>query len=249
MVIQLRNKRSADKPIKLFDEIEVTYDSNRWSFLKKLRGKAEEIMKALHESELEAMVHGSVARGDVDAYSDIDIIIPYVVPSHKVESALTLKNFIIYSKKMTQATPNHAIKAHLYLDPFEKISVTFPLIPFKDLELEFYKFGGLASLKELSNNIRVAGCTKKLTFIEPTLNGHKEFSIIGRENEVAKRLNITIDTVIERIRVLTRRDKIGRTGVFLDKKLKPDESFEHALKELMDNNPAIRRVCFSRLNK
>jgi hypothetical protein len=245
----LKNKRSADKPVKLFDEIEVIYDSSRWLFLKKLREKAEEIMKALQDSGLEVMVHGSIARGDVDAYSDIDIIIPYVIPSHKVEAALTLKNFTIYSKKMSQATPNHTIKAHLYLDPLEKTSVTFPLIPFKDLELEFYKFGGLATLNDLIANVRVSGCTKKLTFIEPTLKGHKEFSIIGREREIAKKLNINIDTVNERIRVLTRRDKIGRTGVFLDKKLRLEESFEYALKELMDNNPAIRRVCFSRLNR
>ncbi len=243
----MKSKRSADKPIKLLDEIEVTYDSGRWELLKKLRNKSEEIMKALQESGLEAMVHGSVARGDVDAYSDIDIIIPYVVSSHKVEAALTFKNFVIYSKKMSQATPSHTIKAHIYLDSLEKISVTFPLLPFRDLEFEFYKFGGLISLNDLIANIRVPGCTKKLTFIEPTLTGHKEFSIIGRENEVAKRLNISIETVNERIRVLTRRDKIGRTGVFLDKKLRVEESFEYALKELMDNNPAIRRVYFLRL--
>ncbi|MBS7658318.1 MAG: nucleotidyltransferase domain-containing protein [Candidatus Bathyarchaeia archaeon] len=245
----MKNKHSADKPIKLFDEIEVIYDSNRWILLKKLRDKAEKIMKVLQEAGLEAMVHGSIARGDVDAYSDIDIIIPYVIPSHKVEAALTLKNFIIYSKKMTQATPSHTIKAHLYLDPLEKVSVTFPLLPFKDLELEFYRFGGLASLKELITNIRVPGCTKKLTFIEPTLRGHKEFSIIGREKEVAKKLNISIEIINERIRVLTRRDKIGRTGVFLDKKLRLEESFEYALKELMDNNPAIRRVYSSRVKE
>jgi len=244
----LKNKRSADKPVKLFDEIEVVYDSDKWNLLKKLREESKKIMKALQAAGLETLIHGSVARGDVDAYSDIDIIIPYVTPSHKVEAALNLCNFTIYSKKMSQATPSHTIKAHLYLDPFEKISVTFPLIPFKDLELEFYKFGGLASLNDLIINRRVSGCTKKLTFIEPTLKGHKEFSIIGRESEVAKRLNVSVDIVIERVRVLTRRDKIGRTGVFLDKKLKIDESFEHVLKKLMDSNPAIRRACFSRLN-
>jgi predicted nucleotidyltransferase len=244
----LKNKHSADKPIKLFDEIEVIYDSDKWNLLKKLRSEAEKVMKALQTAGLEAMIHGSVARGDVNSYSDIDIIIPYVVSSHKIEAALTLNNFTIYSKKMSQATPSHTIKAHLYLDPYEKTSVTFPLIPFKDLELEFYKFGGLTILNDLIINKRVPGCTKKLTFIEPTLKGHKEFSIIGRESEVAKRLNINIDTVIERVRVLTRRDKIGRTGVFLNKKLKIDESFEHALKKLIDSNPAIRRACFSRLN-
>ncbi|MBS7655786.1 nucleotidyltransferase domain-containing protein [Candidatus Bathyarchaeota archaeon] len=244
----MKNKHSADKPIKLFDEIEVIYDSDTWNLLKKLREESKKVMNALQAAGLKAMVHGSVARGDVDAYSDIDIIIPYVTPSHKIEAALTFNNFIIYFKKMSQATPSHTIKAHLYLDPFEKTSVTFPLIPFKDLELEFYKFGGLASLNDLIINKRVPGCSKKLTFIEPTLKGHKEFSIIGRESEVAKRLNVSVDIIIERVRVLTRRDKVGRTGVFLDKKLKIDESFEHALKKLMDSNPAIRRACTSRLN-
>lgn len=240
-------KRSAEKPVKFPDKIEVIYDDERWMLLRKLRIEAIKIMKVLRASELNPMVHGSVARGDVDPHSDVDVIIPYVVPSHKVETALSLNGFIIFSRKITQATPSHAIKAHLYLDPHEKISVTFPLIPFRSLELEFYKFGGMIDLEGLISNKRVPGCTKRLTLVTPTPKGHMEFSILGMESEVSKALNISIDAVNERIRVLTRRDKIGRTGVFLEKSLMDGESFERTLKMLIDRHPAIRRLCSSRL--
>ena len=38
-----------------------------------------------------------------------------------------------------------------------------------------------------------------------------------------------------------RRDKIGRTGIFLKYDLFEDESFEKRVKTLMDTNPAIKR--------
>ncbi|HID17538.1 TPA: hypothetical protein EYP26_04520 [Candidatus Bathyarchaeota archaeon] len=245
----MSNKRSVEKPVKFPDKIEVVYDDERWKLLKKLRMEAIKVMRVLQASELNPMVHGSVARGDVDPHSDVDVVIPYIVPSHKVETALSLSGFIIFSRKITQATPSHAVKAHLYLDPYEKVSITFPLIPFKSLELEFYKFGGMMGLDGLISNKRVPGCTKRLTLVTPIPEGHMEFSILGRESEVSKILNVSIDAVNERIRVLTRRDKIGRTGVFLEKSLMDGESFEHTLKTLMDRHPAIRRLCASRLKR
>jgi predicted nucleotidyltransferase len=34
---------------------------------------------------------------------------------------------------------------------------------------------------------------------------------------------------------------VGRTGVFIEKELAPDETFEQAMKKLADQNPAVRR--------
>ena len=77
--------------------------------------------------------------------------------------------------------------------------------------------------------------------IEPTEKGHIESSIIGREERVAKVLGISVDTVLDRIHALLRRDKIGRTGLFIEREIPPDESFESLLKKLADMNPAVRR--------
>jgi Predicted nucleotidyltransferase len=38
-----------------------------------------------------------------------------------------------------------------------------------------------------------------------------------------------------------RRDEVGRTGVFIEKELSNDETFEIALKRLAYKNPAVRR--------
>ncbi|MHA1252480.1 MAG: nucleotidyltransferase domain-containing protein, partial [Candidatus Helarchaeota archaeon] len=58
---------------------------------------------------------------------------------------------------------------------------------------------------------------------------------------IAKKLKISIETVLERIRVLEHRDKVGRTGVFLKRMLRPDESFGEVLNQIKDSNPATRR--------
>jgi len=77
--------------------------------------------------------------------------------------------------------------------------------------------------------------------IEPTQKGHVESTIVGQEETIASLLGISVDTVRERVRTLLRRDEVGRTGVFIEKELLPDETFEMALKELAEKNPAVRR--------
>jgi predicted nucleotidyltransferase len=47
--------------------------------------------------------------------------------------------------------------------------------------------------------------------------------------------------VLDRVHALLRRNEVGRTGVFIEKELSPDETFEMALKKLADQNPAVRR--------
>ena len=80
-----------------------------------------------------------------------------------------------------------------------------------------------------------------MMLIEPTPKGHVESSIVGREGEVARLLRVSLETVLDRVHALLRRDRIGRTGVFIERELAPGETFELVLKRLMDENPAVRR--------
>ncbi|MEM3061587.1 MAG: nucleotidyltransferase domain-containing protein, partial [Candidatus Bathyarchaeia archaeon] len=216
----------AEKPFKHSDRMEVIYDKEHWNLLYRLRKGALSIMQALSKHGIESWVHGSIARGDVSERSDIDIMVPYMLSSHKVELALMMNGIEVYSRRIVQATPSHAPKGYIYLDANESVCVTFPLFSFKKLELEFYKFGGFLGIDGLKVGLRVPGCTKRLTLIEPTPKGHYETSIIGKEVEVARKLGISLEMVKERTRVLLRRDEVGRTGVFLSEEVSKDESFE-----------------------
>jgi len=227
------------KPIKTGDVKEVIYSNNHWKLLEKLRSKAIKIMQILKARGLTPIIHGSIARGDVKPSSDIDIVIPYQVPSFKIETALEQAGIIPQQRMLVQATPKHVVKAHIQVD--ENTTITFPLMELRKLEREFYKFGGELTLEELLENKRVPGVDKRLMLIIPTEKGHLETPVIGREAEVARQLKVSIDIVNERVRVLTRRDEIGRTGVYLKRILTKNESFEEVLKRLVDQNPAIRR--------
>src|SRR5205823_12027908 len=100
-------------------------------------------------------------------------------------------------------------------DAEQTASVTVPLTPFRSLEVEFYAFGGKVALAELKDKIRNPGCTKRLILIEPTPEGHFESPVVGRESDVAKLLGVSVAIVTERVRVLTRRDTVGRTGMYI----------------------------------
>jgi predicted nucleotidyltransferase len=64
---------------------------------------------------------------------------------------------------------------------------------------------------------------------------------MGIEGIVAKKLGIDIRIINQRIRILKRRNKVGRTGVYIKRMLEPDESFGTVFNELVASNPAIRR--------
>ena len=64
---------------------------------------------------------------------------------------------------------------------------------------------------------------------------------MGREDAVAKLLDVSVETVLDRVHALLRRDKVGRTGVFIKRELAPTETFEMVLEGLADENPAVRR--------
>lgn len=217
----------------------MAYDARRWDLLRRLREKAMQITEALERTHLESIVHGSIARGDVNAKSDIDIFVPCNASSFNVEMALEKAGIRAKKRQVIQATPTYAMKAYIQVD--ENSGVSFPLMNMRKVEREFYKFGGEATLEILRNNLRVAGVDKRLMLIVPTDKGHKENTIIGQEEHAAKLLKISVETVLDRVHTLMRRDRIGRTGVFINMELAEDETFEMALKRLADQNPAVRR--------
>ena len=221
------------------EQLEIVYDSKRWEILKQLQKKSIQVMKAFADFHTESTVHGSIARGDVTPTSDIDIFISNPSSSFNVETTLERSGFQVQERKIIQATPFYALKGYIELD--SQTSLSFPLVKMRQVEKEFYRFGGEATASVLQENKRVSGVDKRLMLIKPTTNGHIETNVVGQEKEVAKMLGISPNTVLERVRTLLRRDKVGRTGVFIEKDLNTDETFEQALKQLADNNPAVRR--------
>jgi hypothetical protein len=229
----------AKKPLKRAEQIEVVYNTNHWKLLSELRAKTLEIMEALEHGNIHSIVHGSIARGDVSANSDIDVFIAEPPSSFVIETALERAGLTFNRRFLVQATPSYAVKSYIELDP--KRVVSFPLLKLRPTEREFYRFSGEATLQTLRDNVRVTGVDKRLMLIEPTPKGHVESTIVGREETVAHLLHISVDTVFNRVHALLRRDKVGRTGVFIERELTSDETFEMVLKQLADQNPAVRR--------
>jgi len=223
-----------EKVVRIWDEREIIYTPKRWTILWEKREKALKIMERL--KEFDPHVYGSVARGDVRKDSDIDIIIPYKVPSFLVELAL---EGLILRRRIVMATPWHLIKGHIEID--EETTVTFPLINPNDRELEFYRWGGMLDIWGVKTKERVPGVNKKLILIVPTEKGHMEQEVVGRESEVAKLLGVSIELVEERVKILTRRDSIGRTGIYLNEEVPDWMSFEEALKMIADRDSNVRR--------
>jgi len=227
------------KPSKRYEYREVVYKAERWSLLEKLREKAMQIMGIFEKTHLASIVHGSIARGDVTKKSDIDVFIKLPPSSFIIEAALAEADIPFSRRLIVQATPVYAAKAHIEID--EKTSVSFPLAKLRTVEKDFYKFGGEANLENLKEGHRLSGVDKRLMLIEPTEKGHRESTIIGVEGHVAKLLEISVETVLDRVHALLRRDEVGRTGVFMKEELSSDETFEMALKRIAARNPAIRR--------
>ncbi|RLI43025.1 DNA polymerase subunit beta [Candidatus Bathyarchaeota archaeon] len=229
----------AKKPVTRAERSEVVYNEKRWKLLKELRAKAVQIMEILDYSNIPSIVHGSIARGDVSEKSDIDVFLPDPPSSFTIETALERANIPINRRVVVQATPFYAIKGYIEVD--QQRCVSFPLVKLRQVERDFYKFSGEASLSTLRKEVRVLGVDKRLMLIEPTPKGHVESSIVGREETVSHLLGVSLNAVLDRVHALLRRDEIGRTGVFIERELSPDETFELVLKKLADQNPAVRR--------
>ena len=100
----------------------------------------------------------------------------------------------------------------------------------------------MAGIGEIEEHTRVPGVDKRLVLIDPTDTGHTEHGVIGYETYVAKKLGVSSSIAEERVRVLKRRDIVGRTGVYRTYQLTDDETFETATKNLADSDPALRRT-------
>ena len=227
------------KPLKVKDKALVKYSREHWDILKKKRIKATKLLQAFRRRGLVGYVNGSVARGDVHYDSDIDIVFLHPVPTFMVEDAIYAEKFHVSHKEIVQATPSSTPKAYIYLD--EETCIHIPLGHFTPREEEFYRFGGIVSLKELLNDVRVPGVNKKLLAIIPVEEGHVEFSVIGVESYVADILGISVDTIYERVKMLLRRDEKGRTGVFIKKILPADANIEEEARKLARSCPSFRK--------
>ena len=227
------------KPTRMSERMEVEYGEERWRLLSTLREEAVKIMKALKKLQIDSLTYGSIARGDVSDRSDIDVFIPRPPASFRIELALENARIPILKRTVVQATPHYALKGLIEIG--ENRSVSFPLVKLRTVERGFYKFAGEVLLSTLLKRLRVPGVDKRLMLIEPTSDGHVESSIVGKEEQVASLLGVSVDIVWDRVKALTRRDEIGRTGVFLERELLPEESFELVLKRIADKNPAVRR--------
>jgi predicted nucleotidyltransferase len=229
------------KPVLRGDRVEIIYTDDVWKLLKEKRGRAIQIIECLSYYNIRSFVHGSVARGSVSQESDIDVIIPYVLSSFSVEFALRegLGINAFQKREIVHATPYHTPKAHITLN--DLTVVTFPLTVLRSREHEFYAFGGKLDLDGLKTGKRVPGVDKKLLLIEPSVKGHYECPIIGRESEAARLIGVSMNIVEERVKVLLRRDDIGRTGTYLKRMLQKDEIFEEVFKGIIDSDPVVRR--------
>ncbi|MEB3780243.1 MAG: nucleotidyltransferase domain-containing protein [Desulfurococcales archaeon] len=224
------------------DYVEVYYPEWRWRILKEKRSKAIGVMNALAQLRVNVITHGSIARGDVDADSDVDIVIVDPIAPLMVEVTLQRAGYKIYGKEIIQATPSYTPKVYLYLDYREEVVVSYPLAQLKPREREFYRWGGEAVLEEIARGIRKPGVNKELRLIVPTEKGHVEYPVIGREAYTARILGVSLETVMERVRVLTRRRIHGRTGVFLKVEIDPERPIEEEVDRLSREIPAFRRA-------
>ena len=224
------------RPELVHDTHEVRYSHQQWELLESLRTDALAHLQSLGQAGIEAFVYGSVARGDVSSTSDIDIVIPMTVPSYRIELALGSCR----RKELVQATPSSVLKGHLHYG--ERTVVSFPVFRMLSRESDFYSWGGRVSQSDLEQDLRVPGVDKRLVLIEPTERGHRESGVIGHEELAARKLGVSPPIALERVRVLTRRSEVGRTGVYLTRTLDNDESIEKAAKGLIDADPALRRT-------
>jgi len=229
----------AKKPVKRAERVEVVYDKKRWNLLRELRPKTVQIMEILDKFNMRSIVHGSIARGDVSETSDIDVFLSDPPSSFMIETVLERSGVQVNRRIVVQATPLYAVKGYIEID--KQRGISFPLAKLRPVEKDFYKFGGEASLFMLKKDMRVPGVDKRLMLIEPTPKGHIESTTVGREEAVANLLGVSLNTVLDRVHALLRRDEVGRTGVFIERELSPDETFELVLKKLADQNPAVRR--------
>ena len=221
------------------DKVEVEYTREHWQLLGRLRDDAVALVRPLAIAHVEALVYGSIARGDVHPGSDVDVFIPSPPAPTILETLIERAGVWATHREIIQATPTYAAKGYIYAG--ENRSYSFPLVQLRTHEREFYDFAGSLTPRELGEDARAPGVDKHLRLIEPNEKGHTESPIQGREGAVAKALGVGVTIVLDRTRTLQRRERIGRTGVYIKRPLAPDESFGDVYQQLARARPALRR--------
>lgn len=212
-------------------EGEEIYDEERWKILREKRERGTAVLEILMRRGIIGFIYGSVARGDVRRESDIDVVIlDCSLPPSLIEDMLSGELGEPYYREIIQASPRSVPKCHIHFD--EELVVSIPLGTVRMKEREFYKFGGRIGLEEVRNGIRVPGVNKELKLIYPTPSGHLLLPVVGHESAVAKILGIDEASVKERVKVLTKRRVVGKTGLYANYRLMPGESIEEALLRL-----------------
>ncbi|AWR99583.1 nucleotidyltransferase domain-containing protein [Metallosphaera hakonensis] len=214
--------------------MQVTYDTEHWGILKELRRISISVLDKLQEGSMKGYVYGSVARGDVKSTSDVDVIVfsPNLVWLDLMEAD---------HKFIVQATPGSTPKAYIALDPEERTVISFPLGKLTGVEEDFYRFGGLIDKEALLRDERVPGVNKQLQLIIPTREGHDEIPLRGNEDLAVRLTKVSMATVLQREKLLTRRKERGKTGTFLTYELRSDESIQQAVRDLFKENKFFRR--------
>ncbi|MBD3195380.1 MAG: DNA polymerase subunit beta [Candidatus Lokiarchaeota archaeon] len=222
----------------------VKYSTSQWSLLEDKRKSTMELLEIFEKKQLFPYVYGSIARGNVHPNSDIDLIFLYRIPAYKIEFILNQNGYHHYRREIIMATPNDSIKLYLYLSELK--TITIPLTRLDNLSQQFYDFGGKIDIKQLRKNIRVPGIDKRLVLIKPIKEGHKEYSIINRNSIAAKEVGVSIEMIKQRERVLLRREKFGRTGVFLKRELSYSDTPEGLLKKISNHNSIVRKKLYKK---
>jgi len=220
----------------------IIYTKSDWTLLKLKRERAINLIEMFEG--LKPYIYGSVARGNVHKNSDIDLVFIEPIQLFRIEFILNKNGFKHYFREIIMATPKDSIKLYIYLNELE--SITVPLTKLDKKSLEFYDFGGKINLQELKLGVRVPGIDKRLVLIKPNPMGHDEISIINNEAMAAKELGINIETLKERKKVLLKREKHGRTGVFLKREIEMNETTEEVLKKLSNTKAIIRKKLYQR---
>jgi len=222
----------------------VTYSENHLKLLQQKRERSKMLLEMFVKEGLNPFIYGSIARGDIHNDSDIDMVLMQSIAPYQIEIILDKNGFNNYFREIIMATPTDTLKLYIYLNELE--SITIPLSKFNKKSSEFYDFGGKVNLNQIINSVRVPGINKRLVLIQPTSDGHEEYSIIGNEHLAAKQLNVSINLINERKRVLLRREKYGKTGVFLKRSIGVGETTELVLKQLSNKNTIVRKKLLQR---
>ncbi len=220
------------------------YSKEDWTLLQIKREQAIKLLDIFVNEGFNPFIHGSIARGDIHESSDIDLVFLHQIPPFQIELILDKNGYNNYFREIIMATPSDSIKLYIHLSEIE--CITLPLSKFERKSMDFYDFGGKLDIHQLKMDIRVPGIDKRLVLIRPNSEGHEEFSIIGNEANIAKEVGVNIDIIYEREKVLLRREKYGRTGVFLKRSIQINETTEEVLKKMAKSKSIIRKKLFKK---